>query len=89
MVVNLGPVKLLLNLQGARPNPRKDGMGYNPRCLRRDLNIHSALGGTANYTYLTLMEVDINGFYNRYMGWPALANDSHPWGVSTLSTQPI
>ncbi|KAI9675738.1 MAG: hypothetical protein M1817_001105 [Caeruleum heppii] len=35
MTVNLGPVSL-----DGTSNPRGDGMGYNPRCLKRDLNAY-------------------------------------------------
>jgi tyrosinase len=32
-------------------NPREDGLGYNPRCLRRDVNKNPAFYTTANWTY--------------------------------------
>ena len=49
MSVNLGPMSPVLpNLPR---NPRTDGFGYNPRCLRRDINKNSAAVTTANYTY--------------------------------------
>jgi len=48
MTVNLGP--LAPSLTVAR-NPRSDGMGHNPRCLRRDINKNAAAVTTANYTY--------------------------------------
>ena len=48
MTVNLGP--LAPTLQIAR-NPRADGLGHNPRCLRRDVNKHAAAVTTANYTH--------------------------------------
>ncbi|KAK3904935.1 hypothetical protein C8A05DRAFT_13240 [Staphylotrichum tortipilum] len=48
MTVNLGP--LAPTLQITR-NPRSDGLGANPRCLRRDVNKNAAAVTTANYTY--------------------------------------
>ncbi|KAK4160487.1 hypothetical protein QBC43DRAFT_359393 [Cladorrhinum sp. PSN259] len=48
MTVNIGPIAPTLQL--AR-NPRADGLGYNPRCLRRDVNKNAAAVTTANYTY--------------------------------------
>ena len=43
--VNLGPASATLFKNGSsyvEPNPRADGMGYNPRCLRRDISKFSA-----------------------------------------------
>ncbi|KAK0610588.1 hypothetical protein B0T17DRAFT_500427 [Bombardia bombarda] len=48
MTVNLGPIASALT--GIKANPRSDGLGYNPRCLRRDINKNSAAVTTANYT---------------------------------------
>ncbi|KAL2163816.1 hypothetical protein VTH06DRAFT_5875 [Thermothelomyces fergusii] len=48
MTVNIGPLAPTLNVPR---NPQSDGLGYNPRCLRRDINKHSAAVTTANYTY--------------------------------------
>ncbi|KAK3376297.1 hypothetical protein B0T24DRAFT_699716 [Lasiosphaeria ovina] len=47
MSVNLGPIAPTLQVKA---NPRSDGLGYNPRCLRRDVNKNSAAVTTANYT---------------------------------------
>ncbi len=47
------------------------------------MNRESTLGATANYTYSLIMDnLDINAFYNRYLGMPPLKHDRHPWGVS-------
>lgn len=51
MSVNLGPIRPSLQLPEIKGNPQVDGLGYNPRCLRRDINIHSAAVTTANHTY--------------------------------------
>ena len=80
MVVSLGPKGVIVT--GIPKNPRFDGLGSNPRCLRRDVNKYSAAGATANYTYSLIMDnPKIDDFYNRYLGQPPLQNDLHPWGV--------
>jgi len=39
MSVNLGPVMPMIDTKlGVPRNPRSDGFGYNPRCLRRDVS---------------------------------------------------
>lgn len=82
MVVSLGPKGALFH--DLPPNPRSDGLGSNPRCLRRDVNKYSARGARANYTYSAIMEnEDIDSFYNRYMGMPQLEGDPYPWGLHT------
>jgi tyrosinase len=81
MVISLGPKGVIVN--NIPKNPRSDGLGSNPRCLRRDVNKYSAAGATANYTYSLIAEYkDVDSFYNRYLGQPQLKNDPHPWGVS-------
>ncbi|KAG9698850.1 tyrosinase central domain-containing protein, partial [Aureobasidium melanogenum] len=40
MTVNLGPVSPVFSDVPA--NPRPDGLGYNPRCLRRDIGAYAA-----------------------------------------------
>jgi tyrosinase len=82
MVVSLGPGGKIVN--NIPKNPRADGLGSNPRCLRRDVNKYSAAGAKANYTYdLITSNPKIDDFYNRYLGQPQLKNDPNPWGVST------
>ena len=66
-------------------NPRADGLGSNPRCLRRDINRNAAMGATADRAYSLIVDNrDINGFYNRLLAQPPPKNDSYPWGVSFL-----
>ncbi|KAL2142548.1 hypothetical protein VTI28DRAFT_1051 [Corynascus sepedonium] len=80
MVVSLGPKGALF--RDLEPNPRADGLGSNPRCLRRDINKYSAMGGRANYTYSAIMDNnDVDSFYNRYLGMPQLKGDPYPWGL--------
>ncbi|KAK3367888.1 hypothetical protein B0H63DRAFT_87371 [Podospora didyma] len=59
MSVNLGPLAPTLNIKA---NPRSDGLGYNPRCLRRDVNKNSAAVTTANYT-LELITKNTNHYW--------------------------
>jgi hypothetical protein len=87
MVVSLGPKSTIV--RNVPANPRPDGLGSNPRCLRRDVNKHSAAGARANYTYSTIMDnKDIDSFYNRYLGQPQLKGDTHPWGVRAGFSSP-
>ena len=51
--VNLGPTISFLTQNGTSyvpPNPRADGLGYNPRCLRRDISVQSAMATFDNIT---------------------------------------
>ncbi|KAK1751086.1 hypothetical protein QBC47DRAFT_434846 [Echria macrotheca] len=50
MTVNIGPILPSLTLP-VPANPQSDGLGYNPRCLRRDINRYSAAHSTTNITY--------------------------------------
>ncbi|SMR64572.1 unnamed protein product [Zymoseptoria tritici ST99CH_3D1] len=66
--VNLGPGGLT-GINDTAPNPRADGFGYNPRCLRRDLSVQSASGASdANTTKLIMGNDDIAGFQNEMQG---------------------
>jgi tyrosinase len=39
----MGPLQSMLKIPGGLPpNPRADGLGYNPRCLSRDISIQSS-----------------------------------------------
>jgi tyrosinase len=80
MSVNLGPVV------GAVPNipnnTLSSGLGYNPRCLRRDLNPYAAAVTTANYTYSLITKPqnkDIYWFQTNMQGQFELGE----WGVHT------
>ncbi len=84
MVVSLGPTSMSpfarLNIP---KNPRSDGTGPNPRCLRRDINRNAAMGATADRAYsLITNNSNIDGFYNQLLGNPPPKNDLYPWGVS-------
>jgi hypothetical protein len=38
--LNLGPIQT--TVKGVKPNPQADGLGYNPRCLSRDMNTQAS-----------------------------------------------
>jgi tyrosinase len=82
MVVSLGPSRMARS-SSVPKNPQADGLGSNPRCLRRDINRNAAMGATADRAYKLIAESnDINAFYNGLLGQPAPQNDPYPWGVS-------
>ncbi|ORY12827.1 hypothetical protein BCR34DRAFT_481904 [Clohesyomyces aquaticus] len=76
MVVSLGPIGGVM--PDTPKNPRADGFGSNPRCLRRDVNKFSAAATTSALTYSLITENnDIEKFQQVMLGTPA-KND---WGV--------
>lgn len=76
MTVSLGPIGQVVD--NVPKNPRADGFGSNPRCLRRDVNKYSSAVTAANYTGALIRESkDIDTFQNSMLGNPA-KND---WGV--------
>lgn len=80
MTVNLGPV--FGTISGTPVNPQPDGFGYNPRCLRRDVNVHSAAVTKTNYTYDLITNpgnADIYWFENVMQGLFSIGE----WGVHT------
>jgi tyrosinase len=66
--VNLGPVNPLY--KWITPNPQPDGLGYNPRCIRRDISqyiastwlkddiIYDLLVSNTNITFFQVRLVD-------------------------------
>ncbi|KAI1103149.1 Di-copper centre-containing protein [Jackrogersella minutella] len=83
MVVSLGPTSMSMG-SNLPKNPRADGTGSNPRCLRRDVNRNAAMGATADRAYSLLTGNDnMDGFYNQLLGTPPPKNDSYPWGIHT------
>ncbi|KAI1354218.1 Di-copper centre-containing protein [Xylaria sp. FL0043] len=83
MVVSLGPTSMATGANIPK-NPRSDGTGSNPRCLRRDVNRNAAMGATADRAYSLLTNNDnIDGFYNQLLGTPPPKNDPYPWGIHT------
>ena len=82
MVVSLGPTSMSTASRQVPKNPRADGTGYNPRCLRRDVNRNAAMGATADRVFSLLQNKDMDSFYNQLLGTPPPKNDPYPWGVS-------
>lgn len=66
--VNLGPIALE-GVNTTSSNPQEDGLGYNPRCLRRDLSVLAASGASdANITKLITNNDNIAGFQDEMQG---------------------
>ncbi|KAK0748904.1 hypothetical protein B0T18DRAFT_436635 [Schizothecium vesticola] len=57
MTVNLGP-RMQMAVSDVPPNPRQDGLGYNPRCLRRDINKNAAEWTTTKHIYDLITQND-------------------------------
>ncbi|KAE8826464.1 hypothetical protein PTNB73_06874 [Pyrenophora teres f. teres] len=66
--INLGPLGSLM-LPYLKPNPQADGLGYNPRCLRRDISKQAA-NATNDYEVSSLIKnnKDIATFQRVYQG---------------------
>jgi hypothetical protein len=78
MTVNVGPLAPSIN--DVPTNPLPNGLGYNPRCLRRDVNKYAAAVTTANYTYdLIVNNPSLDRFQTVMQGEFALGK----WGVHT------
>ncbi|KAI5779941.1 hypothetical protein DFH27DRAFT_364301 [Peziza echinospora] len=69
MVVNLGPV-IASTLPGVNKNPLANGLGYNPRCLRRDISNYSSSrwSRTIDIAELILSNPTISKFQTRMQG---------------------
>lgn len=85
---HLGPVAS--RLKDVPPNPRKDGLGYNPRCLRRDINPESSKFTSENYTYDLITEnKDIYSFQTLMQGEMQRSNPGvHGGGHTTVGGDP-
>ena len=77
-------------LQDVPKNPRADGLGYNPRCLRRDVNKNSAKYTTEAYTYsLITQSNNIATFQNTMQGDFGTGNAGvHSGGHFTIGGDP-
>ncbi|KAK4495154.1 hypothetical protein PRZ48_013481 [Zasmidium cellare] len=66
--INLGPIALL-GVNTTSSNPQKDGLGYNPRCIRRDLSVNAASGASDfNTTKLIAHSETIAAFQDEMQG---------------------
>lgn len=70
MSVNLGPGLFGAQYSNVPLNPQADGLGYNPRCLRRDISKYvSQLALTdADVAHLITARTDIASFQNDMEG---------------------
>jgi tyrosinase len=70
MTVNLGPVSL--GLPGGVTESNGDGLGYNPRCLKRDLTdfVNKRFANASTVVNLILKNKDINNFQMTMQGVP-------------------
>ncbi|KAF2824959.1 Di-copper centre-containing protein [Ophiobolus disseminans] len=76
MTISLGPIGRII--PDVPANPRADGFGANPRCLRRDVNRHASAVLYANYTYALIKEANtIDLFQKNMLGMP----EKNDWGV--------
>ncbi|KAI1382841.1 Di-copper centre-containing protein [Hypoxylon trugodes] len=83
MVVSLGPTSMSMG-SNLPKNPKSDGTGKNPRCLRRDINKNALMGARADRAYHLINENDnMDNFYNELLGTPPPRNDPYPWGIHT------
>lgn len=88
MVVSLGPTSMSTGSKNVKKNPKSDGTGANPRCLRRDVNRNAAMGATNAKAYSLLQNTEMNKFYDQLLGSPAPKNDPYPWGVCYSFSNP-
>jgi tyrosinase len=66
----MGPLNTMLKIPGGLPpNPQPDGLGYNPRCLRRDINTQAS-AATSDYAVSSLIKNhnDVGSFQRIYQG---------------------
>ncbi|KAK9418395.1 hypothetical protein SUNI508_08122 [Seiridium unicorne] len=78
MSVNLGPV--FVGLPDVPANPQTDGLGYNLRCLKRDVNVHAARETTTNYTENLIAHSNNVYWFQTIMNGRAEIGE---WGVHT------
>lgn len=89
MTVRLGPVTPSLSY--ATPNPQPDGLGSNPRCLRRDMSAYAAAkwANDQQVTNLIANSSDILTFQNTLQGnFPAGFLGAHTAGHFLVGGDP-
>ncbi|PKS06048.1 hypothetical protein jhhlp_007882 [Lomentospora prolificans] len=87
MTVTLGPVAPVpLNISA---NPQPNGLGYNPRCLRRDLNKFASAVTTHQHTFDLIVESETaDAFHDRMMGMTLQDWGVHVGGHYTINGDP-
>ncbi|KAI0401352.1 hypothetical protein F4802DRAFT_428736 [Xylaria palmicola] len=84
MVISLGPTSMSTGSKRVPKNPKSDGTGANPRCLRRDVNKNAFMGARADRVFKLLNgNNNMDDFYNELLGTPPPRNDPYPWGIHT------
>lgn len=87
--MNLGPV--VVQGPGINPNPLWTGLGYNPRCLRRDISQAAASGWTKDSDTVDLITKNTEPywFFTRMQGdFPAGYLGVHTAGHFTIGGEP-
>ncbi|KAL7776339.1 hypothetical protein CFE70_006755 [Pyrenophora teres f. teres 0-1] len=84
--VNLGPIDLADGADKTPKNPRADGMGYNPRCVKRDLSsfMTSRFTRPEQIASFIMKHTDIKSFQDDLQAF----NGMHPTGHLTISGDP-
>ncbi|KAF2090081.1 tyrosinase central domain-containing protein [Saccharata proteae CBS 121410] len=88
-VVNLGPVAAVMD--DVPTNPQTDGLGYNPRCLRRDINewVSSSFTKDSDTASLILENPDFYWFSTLMQGnFSAGIMGVHTGGHMTINGDP-
>jgi tyrosinase len=90
MKSNLGPKSATVGNVPA--NPQSDGLGYNPRCLRRDVSVQNAKGTATSYIMQLLTASRNNAilpFQNEMQGYfPDGTLGVHGGGHFTIGGDP-
>lgn len=89
MIVNLGPLSTAI--AGINPNPQPNGLGYNPRCVKRDIGnyVSRKWGRTIDIAELILLHDDIGSFQSYMQGdFPNGFLGVHSAGHFTIAGDP-
>jgi tyrosinase len=81
--INLGPIQT--SAKGVPQNPQADGLGYNPRCLSRDINTQAS-AETADEKVVDLIKnyPDILSFQNKMQNFTLGVMGVHNGGHYTI-----
>ncbi|KAF3008595.1 hypothetical protein E8E13_007659 [Curvularia kusanoi] len=81
--INLGPLQN--HLAGVKANPQADGLGYNPRCLSRDISKQAANETTdARVAFLIKNSTDIGSFQDLLQNFVPGSVGIHSGGHYTI-----